>query len=161
MIQFGDSSSPAQEAGCELLLNQPKKGDHFEDETKGNYKTNPPDLGGPLLQRRSRVGGRRRRRLPNTAPPESRLVHAMEHGRVEIRYAPDLPEDQQLALKGVFDESPGGMIMVPDPDLHLRGRGQRLGGCVGCKTSGPLVLDVRNFRDTFGATARRIPSLSG
>ncbi len=41
----------------------------------------------------------------------------MEHGRVEIRYSPDLPEDQQLALKGVFDEDPGGMLMFPDPDL--------------------------------------------
>ena len=39
----------------------------------------------------------------------------MEHGRVEIHYDPSLPEDEQLALKGVFDEDPDGMLLFPDP----------------------------------------------
>jgi hypothetical protein len=74
----------------------------------------------------------------------------MEHGRVEIRYDPELPEEDQLALKGVFDEDPGGMIMVPDPDLPYDVAFSAWENYVGCESYDPLALDVlRNFRDTF------------
>jgi hypothetical protein len=74
----------------------------------------------------------------------------MEHGRVAIRYDPELPEEQQLALKGVFDQDSGGMILIPDPDLPFAVAASAWRNYVGCKTYDPLVLDVlRNFRDTY------------
>ena len=117
-------------AGCELLLDLPDEGsNHFTNEDDGTYKTNPPTSGDHFAAPDEAGTGATADGAYLTKPPESRLVHAMEHGRVEIRYDPNLPEDQQLALKGVFDEDPDGMIFVPDPEPgqgRLRGRGQRL-----------------------------------
>ena len=37
----------------------------------------------------------------------------MEHGRVLIQYSPELPERDQLEIKGVFEESPPGVLLFP------------------------------------------------
>jgi len=74
----------------------------------------------------------------------------MEHGRVEIHYKPSLPADQQLALKGVFDEEPDGMLLFPDPDMPYDVAVTSWTNEAVCPTYDPLVLDVtRNFRDTL------------
>lgn len=161
-IQFGDLEQSAQKAGCELMLDQPMEGrDHFDDENKGDYKANPPTSGDHFSSAEAGSGAVADGAYTST-PPETRLVHAMEHGRVQIRYAPDLPEDEQLALKGVFDESPGGMQMFPDPDLPYAVAVSAWQNSVGCKTFDPLVLDVaRNFRDTFRGNGPENVAMSG
>jgi hypothetical protein len=153
-LQFGDLEQSAQEAGCELRLDLPNEGaNHFTDENQGTYKTNPPTSGDHYGVPTETASGPVADGAYLTTPPESRLVHSMEHGRVEIRYDPDLPEDQQLALKGVFDEDPGGMLMIPDPDLQDAGYAVAFSAWqnyAGCQSYDPLALDVlRNFRDTF------------
>ena len=50
------------------------------------------------------------------------FVHSLEHGRIEIQYSPDLPEDDQLALKGVFDQQPDGMLLFPNDEMPTRSR---------------------------------------
>ena len=117
-IQFGDLEESAKQAGCELHLDLEDEGNtHFTDENQGDYKTNPPTSGDHYGVSDEPGSGALADGAYLTTPPESRLVHAMEHGRIEIRYDPELPDDQQLALKGVFDQDPGGIIMLPDPDL--------------------------------------------
>lgn len=150
-IQFGDLEESAQEAGCELMLDLDEEGSsHFDDEKDGTYKSNPPTSGDHFASPTEAGSGATADGAYLSAPPESRAVHAMEHGRVQIRYAPDLPEEQQLALKGVFDENPDGIVMFPDPDLPYDVAVSAWTNAVGCKTYDPLVLDVvRNFRDTF------------
>lgn len=150
-LQFGELQQSAQKAGCELKLDLPDEGhSHFTDETKGDYKTNPPTSGDHYGAPNETLAGPVADGAYVSTPPESRLVHAMEHGRVEIRYSPKLPEDQQLALKGVFDEDPGGIILVPDPDLPYAVAVSAWTNYVGCTSYDPLVLDVvRNFRDTY------------
>ena len=149
-IQFGDLAESARMAGCELRLELPDEGNtHFSDENQGDYKTNPPTSGDHYAGNEAGSGAIADGAYTST-PPESRAVHSMEHGRIEIRYAPELPEDQQLALKGVFDESPGGILMFPDPDLPYAIAVSGWRNYVGCDRYDPLVLDVvRNFRDTF------------
>jgi Protein of unknown function (DUF3105) len=153
-LQFGDLEESAQMAGCETMLNLPDEGSsHFGKEDEGTYKTNPPTSGDHFASPTEAGSGATADGAYTTKPPESRLVHAMEHGRVEVRYDPTLPEDQQLALKGVFDEDPDGMILVPDPDLAEADFVVAVSAwtnAVGCPAYDPLVLDVvRNFRDTF------------
>jgi hypothetical protein len=150
-IQFGDLEESAQEAGCELMLDLDDEGSsHFDEEKDGTYETNPPTSGDHFASPTEAGSGATADGAFLTAPPNSRVVHAMEHGRVAIRYAPDLPEEQQLALKGVFDENPGGIILFPDPDLPYDVAVSAWTNAVGCKKYDPLVLDViRNFRDTF------------
>jgi hypothetical protein len=151
-IQFGDLRESARRAGCELMLDLPDEGnDHIQDSDPVTYKTNPPTSGDhnptniadgayltPLNDDTS------------TSPNVRNFVHSMEHGRIEIHYRPDLPEEEQLALKGVFDEDPDGMLLFPDPNMPYAVAVTAWTQLIGCPNYDPLVLDVvRNFRDTY------------
>ncbi len=153
-LQFGDLEESAAQAKCETMLGLRNEGStHFTDETMGSYETNPPTSGDHLGTPNEAGSGAVADGAYLSTPPESRLVHSMEHGRIEIRYDPKLPGDQQLALKGVFDDDPDGVILVPDPNLSKVPYAVAVSAwtnAVGCETYDPLVLDViRNFRDTF------------
>ena len=151
-IQFGDLRESAQEAGCELKLNQLDEGNaHIPDTTPFTYKSNPPTSGshnptpiadGAYLTPFSDD--------TSTSPNVRNFVHSLEHGRVEIHYNPDLPEEEQLALKGVFDEDPAGMILIPDPNMPYAVAVTAWTQLIGCPNYNPIDLDViRNFRDTY------------
>ena len=151
-IQFGDLRESAQQAGCELKLNQPDEGNaHIPDTTPFTYKSNPPTSGShnptPIAD------GAYLTPLnydTSTSPNVRNFVHSLEHGRIEIQYSPDLPEDEQLALKGVFDEDPGGMILIPNPNMPYAVAVTAWTQLVGCPNYSPIDLDViRNFRDTY------------
>ena len=86
----------------------------------------------------------------NNRPNIRNEVHAMEHGRIEIHYKPSLPENEQLALKGVFDADPDGVLLYPDPDMPYDVAVTAWTNEVVCPTYNPVVLDViRDFRDTY------------
>ena len=148
--QFGDLEESAMQAGCELNLDLEDEGNtHFEEEKPGDYKTNPPTSGDHFGSAEAGAGAQADGAY-RTSPLESRAVHSMEHGRVEIRYSPKLPEEQQLALKGKFDDDPDGMLLFPDDDLPYAVAVSAWRNYIGCKTFDPLVLDViENFRDTY------------
>lgn len=150
-LQFGDLEESAREAGCELDLDLPDEGNsHFTDEKKGTYETNPPTSGDHYGVPDETGSGAVADGAYVGPVPKSRMVHAMEHGRVEIWYSPDLPEEQQLAIKGVFDDDPAGVVLVRDPDLPWAVAASGWTNMVGCKDFDPLALDVlRNFRDTY------------
>jgi hypothetical protein len=161
-LQFGDLEESARQANCELMLDLPDEGNgHFSNENEGSYESNPPTSGDHYGVPDEVGSGAMADGAYRSEIPESRMVHAMEHGRVEIRYSPDLPEDQQLAIKGVFDEDPGGVIVAPDPDLPYDVAVSAWNNAVGCESFNPLALDVvRNFRDTFrGNGPENVPYL--
>jgi hypothetical protein len=151
-IQFGDLRESAQMAGCEVQLDLPDEGNtHIRDTDPFTYKTDPATSGNhnpnPIAD-----GAYLTPFSDDTSisPNVRNFVHSLEHGRVEIHYSPDLPEEQQLALKGVFDEDPGGMILIPDPNMPYAVAVTAWTQLVGCPNYDPIVLDViRNFRDTY------------
>ena len=151
-IQFGDLEESATQANCELKLNLPDEGNtHVPDSEPVQYDTNPPTSGNhnpvpisdgayitPVTDDLSKQ------------PNIRNQVHAMEHGRILIHYKPDLPKAQQLALKGVFDEEPDGMLMFPDPTMPYEVAVTSWTNEALCPTYDETVLDVvRNFRDTY------------
>jgi hypothetical protein len=152
-LQFADLEISAQKAGCELRLNLPDEGrTHVPNSTPVEYKTTPPTSGNhnpvPISDGAYRT--------PMSANPETKgmnirdEVHSMEHGRIEIHYKPTLPESEQLALKGVFDQSPDGVLMYPDPNMPYDVAVTAWTQMAVCPNYDPLVLDViRNFRDTY------------
>ncbi len=79
------------------------------------------------------------------------VVHSLEHGRIQVQYSPDLPEEDQLALKGVFDEARPGMVLFPNPDMPYDVAVTAWTQMVGCKSfEGAATLDViRDFRDQY------------
>jgi Protein of unknown function (DUF3105) len=152
-IQFADLKISSERAGCELKLNLPDEGNtHVPNSTPVEYKTVPPTSGNhnvvPIDDGAYKT--------PISADPSHpgmnirNEVHAMEHGRIEIHYKPSLPEEQQLALKGVFDDDPDGMLLFPDPAMPYDVAVTAWQNEVVCPHYNETVLDViRNFRDTY------------
>jgi hypothetical protein len=103
----------AAAAGCTLTLNLPDYGhQHVPPGTTVHYKGEPPTSGNHVEFPHQQADG-----AYITEPEPIDFVHSLEHGRVEFEYAPDLPEADQLAIKGVFDQSPSGVLMFPNNQL--------------------------------------------
>jgi hypothetical protein len=144
-VEQADLEEAAEIAGCDLQLDLPDEGaQHLSPAANPpDYRTNPPTSGdhapdpiadGAYL----------------TIPEPVNFVHTLEHGRVEIQYDPDLPEDSQLLLKGVFEESPAGMLMFPNPDMPYEVAATAWTNLLGCKRFDERVVDaIRAFRDTY------------
>jgi len=166
-IQIGDLAESAKAAGCQLRQDLPDEGNtHFTDLAKGDepgaYKTVPPTSGDHYGANAEDGAGAFADGAYLERPPSGRFVHSMEHGRVEIHYDPSLPEDQQLAIKGVFDDDPDGILLfpdgeapyAPDDDAQYAVAVTAWRNLVICPTYSEAVLDViRNFRDTYRGNA--------
>jgi hypothetical protein len=142
-VKQADLTKAAQEAGCDLQLNLPDEGNsHVGGHV--TYHTSPPTSGNhnPVPQADGAY---------SEEPQPEHFVHSLEHGRVEIQYSPDLPEKDQLALKGVFQDSPGGMLLFPNPDMPYEVAATAWTQLVGCKRyEGAKTLDViQDFRDQY------------
>jgi hypothetical protein len=163
-LQQGDLALAAKAAGCVLREDLPDEGStHVANTEPVTYKTNPPTSGNhnpnPVADGAYLT--------PLKADPEQspndlnirNFVHTMEHGRVEIQYGSDLPEADQLALKGVFDEDPGGMLLYPNDEMPYAVAATAWTQLLGCPEYNPQVLDaVRDFRDIHqGRAPENVP----
>jgi hypothetical protein len=161
-IKVADLQLSAEQANCELRLNLPDEGNgHVANSEPVQYETTPPTSGNhnevPINDGAYTT--------PITDNPDQQTnirsaIHAMEHGRVAIQYKPSLPEDQQLALKGVFDEDPNGVLLFPNPDMPYDVAVTAWTNEVVCPSYNETVLDViRNFRDTYvGNGPEQVPT---
>jgi hypothetical protein len=145
-LQQGDLSKAAAAAGCELKLDLPDEGNtHITKESEiPDYKTNPPTSGNHNPEQLADGAY-------SEMPDPWYFVHSLEHGRIEIQYSPRLPEKDQLALKGVFDEDPPGMLFFPNSDMPYEVAVTAWTQLMGCeKYEGDKTLDaIRDFRDTY------------
>lgn len=151
-VENGDLVGASNVAGCDLQENLPDEGnEHFPDLDKEvGYETNPPTSGAHYAGDETGSGASADGAFLD--PPNwNRLLHSLEHGRVAIQYSPDLPEEDQLALKGVFDEAPAGVILFPNPDMPYDVAATAWTQLVGCDSyEGAPTLDVlRAFRDKY------------
>ena len=151
-VENGDLVGAARTADCDLQLDLPDEGNtHFSDLNKVvHYDTSPPTSGDHYAANEAGSGALADGAFLET-PNWNRAVHALEHGRVEIQYSPDLPEDQQLALKGVFDEARPGVDLFPNADMPYDVAATAWTQLVGCKTyeDGATLDVIRDFRDQF------------
>lgn len=146
-VENGDLTAAAKAAGCELQLNLKDEGSTHLDPKKDelpDYGTNPPTSGNhhpvPLADGAF---------LDYPSPGE--YIHSLEHGRVITQYNPDLSEEGQLALKGVFDEARSGVNIFPNPEMPYEVATTAWTQMMTCKTfEGAATLDaIRNFRDAY------------
>jgi Protein of unknown function (DUF3105) len=147
-VKQADLQTAAKDAGCDLRLNLPDEGNsHIQpDAPTPKYKTNPPTSGNHVVPPLQTADGAYRK-----MPDLINMVHSLEHGRIEIQYSSKLPEADQLALKGVFDEDPNGMLLFPNDDMPYEVATTAWTQLMGCKTyDGAKTLDaIRDFRDTY------------
>src|SRR5262245_22266996 len=163
-LQQGDLALAAKAAGCELREDLPDEGaTHVDNNTPVTYGTNPPTSGNhnpvPVADGAYLTPLRAN---PDTAGDQLNIrnfVHALEHGRIEIQYSSKLSEEDQLALKGVFDEDPAGMLMFPNDDMPDAVAATAWQQLLACPRYNPAVLDaIRNFRDIYrGQGPENIP----
>jgi len=144
-VEQADLELAAEAADCELKLDLEDEGNtHLKPNQKlPDYATSPPASGNHYPEP-----------LADGAyleyPELGNFLHSMEHGRIEIHYDPKLPEDDQLALKGLFDEDPQAMLLFPNPDMPYAVAATAWTNLIGCKQYTPEVIDaIRAFRDVF------------
>lgn len=119
-------------------------GDHVT--TKVHYPTNPP-LNGPHYPDWAADGNYAGRTTPRT----EMLVHALEHGRIEIQYRPGLPQAQIDQLVALYDEDPQHVLLYEnetgmDCDVAVTAWGHGLL----CDRFSDRVFDaIRAFKDQY------------
>lgn len=147
-----DLDQAASAAGCELKSNKATSREHLQDPNqKVNYPQNPPTSG-------KHFAAPAEDGLYNGAPPpDTALVHSLEHGRIIIWAKPSLPVDARKQIRALFDQDKYQMIVVRranmpyavaatawnhDPTPNGTGR------LMGCPTWDDGVIDaLRAFRD--------------
>ncbi|HET7507650.1 MAG TPA: DUF3105 domain-containing protein, partial [Solirubrobacterales bacterium] len=80
-------------------------------------------------------------------------VHSLEHGRLEIQYAPSLPEKDQLELKGLYDTMYGASLLFPNKNMPYQVAATTWTNLLGCpEYKGSITLDaIRAFgKETWG-----------
>jgi hypothetical protein len=95
-------------------------------------------------------------------PGEIFFVHSLEHGRMEIQYSPDLPEADQLALKGLYDTMYGGTLLFPNTNMDYTVAATTWGNLMGCREyKGASTLDaIRAFgMKTWGRAPEQVPTV--
>jgi hypothetical protein len=149
-VGIADLAAAAKRAGCKLRLKLKDEGhSHIPvGSPTPDYKTNPPTSGNHVEPPYQQADG-----AYAEMPQEIDIVHSLEHGRLEIQYAPDLPEAGQLALKGLFDTMYGATLLFPNERMPYAVAATTWTNLLGCPTyEGAATLDaIRAFgKATWG-----------
>jgi Protein of unknown function (DUF3105) len=146
--QISDLKKAAEAAGCSLKEKLANEGaGHIEKEFKASdYKQNPPTSGNHFPQ--WYPDGIYN---PGDTPELGQLVHTLEHGRIDVQYAPGTPKTTVAQLETFMKENEDGYHML------LFENGTKMPYAVaatawdnqlGCKTMNPKVFDaLRAFRE--------------
>ncbi len=143
-VQVANLAAAAKQAGCVLKLKLKDEGhEHIPaGSPTPDYKTNPPTSGPHVEPPYQQADGAYRE-----MPAEIDFVHSLEHGRMEIQYAPDLPEKGQLELKGLYDTMYGATLLFPNDKMPYEVAATTWTNLLGCpQYKGAITLDaIRAF----------------
>lgn len=148
--QVFDLDEAAKQAGCDVQLKLEDEGkEHLpQNSPEPNYKTNPPTSGNHVEPPYQQADG-----AYSEEPKPLDVVHSLEHGRMAIQYSPDLPEEAQLELKGLYDTMYGATLFFPNDRMPYEVAATTWTNMIGCDTyKGAITLDaIRAFgRETWG-----------
>lgn len=145
-----DLEKAADKAGCVLRLELKDEGKTHLPPTAPtpDYQTNPPTSGNHAEPPYQQADG-----AYSEMPDEIFLVHSLEHGRLEVQYSPDLSEEEQLELKGLYDTMYGGSLFFPNTNMEYAVAATTWTNLLGCpEYKGAATLDaIRAFgKETWG-----------
>ncbi|HEU4707039.1 MAG TPA: DUF3105 domain-containing protein [Solirubrobacterales bacterium] len=148
--QITNLQKAAKAAGCKLELRLEDEGhEHIpQNSPTPSYKTSPPTSGKHAEPPFQQADGAY---LEEPKPID--YVHSLEHGRMEIQYAPSLPEKEQLELKGLYDTMYGATLLFPNKNMPYQVAATTWTNLIGCpEYKGAKTLDaVRAFGgETWG-----------
>ncbi len=107
--QTADLEEAAEAAGCELT-DATDEGNQHDPEREfqaSDYETNPP-TSGPHHPEWYQDGIYE----PGSTPNLGMLIHTLEHGRIDVQYAPDTPEETVDQLEAVLAETDGYHMLL-------------------------------------------------
>jgi hypothetical protein len=143
--KISDLTQAAKAAKCRLL-NPPIEGrTHVTGKVK--YHTNPPTSGNhyPIPQDDG---------VYTKTPKFTHLVHTLEHGRIEIQYAPSLDPKRIAQLGGLFNEDKSYTLLFPNASMPYQVAVTAWGHLAGCKKVTDATFDViRDFKRRYLGTA--------
>jgi hypothetical protein len=140
-------------AGCTFKTYPSEGREHLPSDTAVNnkYKTNPPTSGAhrPTPAEDGVYAAA-------NAPAKENFVHALEHGRIEIQYAPGTPQQTVNQLNTLFNEPVKGvagyhqLLFQNNTKMPFAVAATAWTHILGCKTMNPRVFDaIRAFRERF------------
>lgn len=149
-VQIANLRKSSEQAGCVLRLRLKDEGhEHIAPSSRTpDYGTNPPTSGRHADPPYQQADG-----AYSETPREMFVVHSLEHGRLAIQYSPNLPERDQLALKGLYDTMYGGTLLFPNDNMDYAVAATTWTNLLGCdEYKGAVTLDaVRDFgKATWG-----------
>jgi hypothetical protein len=144
-----DLTKAAAAAGCTLKNPANEGAGHIEKTFKASdYKQNPPTSGNHFPQWYPDGVY-----APGDTPELGQLVHTLEHGRIDVQYAPGTPKTTVAQLETLLKENSDGYHML------LFQNGTKMPFAVaatawdhqlGCKTMNAKVFDaLRTFREAY------------
>ena len=139
-LEEASLTDAARASGCDLREDLPIEGrTHLAPEDRPpDYRSNPATSGNHIEPPLQQADG------AYLDPPEQvNVVHSLEHGRIAIQYDPQLPEEAQLELRGLYDTMYGGALFFPNPDMPYAVAVTAWGTLLGCdEYRGPATLDA-------------------
>ncbi len=149
-VKATNLQAAARAADCELRLNLGDEGsEHLPPGSpEPKYETNPPTSGNHVVPPYQQADG-----AYSETPLPLDYVHTLEHGRLEIQYRSDLPEADQLELKGLYDTMYGATLLFPNDEMPYEVAATTWTNMLACPTyEGAATLDaIRAFgKATWG-----------
>jgi hypothetical protein len=143
-VKVANLTQAAKKAGCTLRLNLKEEGHtHIPPSAPTpDYKTNPPTSGNHVEPPYQQADG-----AYSEMPAEIFFVHSLEHGRLEIQYSPELSDEDQQALKGLYDTMYKGALLFPNENMDYAVAATTWRNLMGCSEyKGAITLDaLRDF----------------
>jgi hypothetical protein len=147
--QTSDLNAAAKAAGCELQ-NPPieGRGHATKQFTAADYKTNPPTSGAHYPQWYDDGVYN-----PGDTPNLGMLVHTLEHGRIDVQYAPNTPKATVQGLESLLAEQDDGYHMLlfqNTTKMKYAVAATAWGHLLGCPSMNDKVYDaLRTFRERY------------
>lgn len=132
----------ARAARCQLIDPRNEGSEHVAEDV--TYRANPPTSGN-------------HDQIPTEdgaytqAPRTENLVHSLEHGRINVQFRPDLPQQQIDQLKALFDEDSYHMLLYPNgTDMPHAVAATAWDHALVCQRFSDGVFDaIRAFKDQY------------
>ena len=146
--QLTNVDEAAKAAGC-TLQHPADEGRGHENRTftAADYKTNPPTSGTHFPQwAQDGIYN------PGDEPQLGELVHTLEHGRIDIQYAPSASPQLRSQLEALAGENGGYHIVLfrNDTKMPYLVAATAWDQLIGCKTVNDKTWDaLRTFRDRY------------
>jgi hypothetical protein len=106
--QIGDLQEAARAAGCRLRSPEIEGATHETRQfTADDYKTNPPTSGNHFPEWYEDGVYE-----PGDVPELGKLVHTLEHGRINVQYKPGTPAETVAQLEALLAEQSDGYHML-------------------------------------------------